>query len=230
MKIVFDLSEVMQLMATPDGLASLSVMFHVLGYSAFIFYSERMKYKPNSISWFMFAYGTTITAVLEKEVGAPFPLLMLPTVCAIFSVWIAYRCLTNGALELPKHPLDWLALATDATITVCYFLVSHMMEKGIISPELREHVVLGLLVAATSGSILPFVPQIRGMLDGSVTEHWLPWILWSLAYTFLAITTLSIRDLNGSLILYPLINLVLHVLVFLLAVSLPRKPQSNTVQ
>ncbi|MBX9723697.1 MAG: hypothetical protein K2X81_19990 [Candidatus Obscuribacterales bacterium] len=230
MNIVSDLSEVTQLMATPFGLASLSVTFHVLGYMAFIFFSETMKYKPNSISWLMFAYGTTITAVLEKEVGAPLPLLMLPAICAIFSVWVAYRCLTNGNAELPKHPLDWLALATDITITVCYFLVSHMMERGMITPEIREHVVLGLLVAATSGSILPFIPQIRGMLDGSVTEHWLPWILWSLAYAFLAITTLSIHGLNGSLILYPLINLVLHILVFLLAVFLPRKPQLDTVQ
>ncbi len=231
MKIASDLSEVaMMMVTTPDGLASLSVMFHVLGYSAFIFYSEKMKYKPNSIAWFMFAYGTTVTAVLEKEVGAPLPLLLLPGICAMFSIWIAFRCLFNGNAKLPEHPLDWAALLTDITITVCYLLVSHAMKTGMVSGEFREHVVLGLLIASTLGTFLPYIPQIRGMLRGDATEHWLPWTLWGIAYVFLAATTLRMYGPGTVLMLYPLINLGLCIVISFIAAFLSRNTQRKSVE
>lgn len=222
MEIAFDLSEVIQWVAalkdvlslqftTDAGLSSLSVSVHAFAYITYLAFTVRMKVTPSTTAWLMFAYGTSITAFLEYQAHAPWSLLWLPIMCALFSLYIAARSVFTTKDWWPKTKVEQAAFLIDLGIAIVY--------SFILPPETRAHTTDGFLALLALSSVLPFIPQYRAMLDGSAVEHWLPWLSWTLSYSLLTATTVLVEHTWYTvLILYPLVNAILHGTACVLAV------------
>lgn len=206
------------------GLSFMSVVFHVLAYVVFIFLSERKKteYKPNPTAWLMFAYGTALVTLLEWDRHASWTVLALPVVCSILSLRVAMMCWKQGRMRWPSHWLDGTALTVDLILTVAYVAAAGIARLEVISEEFRGQLVSAFLIITTTGSILPFIPQIRGVIEEPEKEHWAPWFLWTLAYVALTATTVTEFGWFSIFILYPGINAILHFTVLVLVLVVPR--------
>lgn len=224
MQIPSGLQETWHVMTTVSGLSLMSVVFHVLAYVVFIFLSEREKteYKPNPTAWLMFAYGTALVTLLEWDRHASWTVLALPVVCSILSLRVAMVCWKQGRMRWPSHWLDGTALTVDLILTVAYVAAAGIARLGVISEELRGGLVSAFLIITTAGSILPFIPQIRGVMEEPQKEHWAPWFLWTMAY--IALTATTVREVGwfSVLVLYPAINVALQLAVLVLILVLPR--------
>ena len=69
-------------------LGIISGFLQLLGY---ILYIRNPDIDPNPVTWFMFAYGTGILAILEWDASATWPELFLPITCAVFSIYVSYQ-------------------------------------------------------------------------------------------------------------------------------------------
>ena len=131
-------------------------------------------------------------------------------------------CWQQGRIRWPSHWLDSSALVVDLLLTVAYVAVGSVARLAVISEELRGDLVSAFLIITTVGSILPFIPQIRGVIEEPEREHWAPWFLWTLAYVALTATTVTEFGWFSIFILYPGINVILQLAVLVLILVMPR--------
>ena len=192
--------------------------FQLLGYAAYIAFVRRGVLEANPLSWLMFAYGTSILALLEYGAGATFYELLLPVVCALSSVIVAALC--AGAFR--RHtlsPLDWFVFALDIVLTVLYVAVTIANVNGVLLDE--RAAVATLLIASNVTTVTAFLPLLRSTYSRPGGERVLPWLLWTAAYSMLWLATAA----HGSseerwvLLIYPVSNAILHFSVALLALS-----------
>src|SRR3989344_1751388 len=102
---------------------AIGILASLLQVAGYAFYSSKMlkrDIRPNAASWLMFAYGTTLLAILEWDRGASFALLVLPVLCAISSTLVAMYALRHTASWWPQHPLERFSIFLDITLTIIY--------------------------------------------------------------------------------------------------------------
>jgi SET domain len=192
----------------------------IAGYAMYIrnFMTERIR--PNAASFLMFSYGTSLLAFLEWRNNATWPVLLLPVICAILGILVAAMCLRRGATD-PIDRFEGFAFSTDLWLTIAYawFALGLGASLGFAT---ADSFVAPFLIVTNLTAITCFIPIVRSTWRAPHREKPGPWFVWTAAYLLLGVTTYAAdRGAHPSLLLYPVLNAVLHGAVAML--SLRRK-------
>lgn len=195
-------------------LGSIAALLQSAGYLTYGWKVLRRDIQPNATSWLMFAYGTSLLVLVEWDRGASMSLLILPATCAVLSVIIAYYCIRRvKRMWWPEHPLERFSFGLDISLTILYILAWILVDKDIISDASKNSAEVLILVCWNIGVFTAFFPLLRQVYHHPLTEHALPWYIWTVAYALLAyITYLEIGAFN-ELMLYPLSHMTVHAIV-----------------
>jgi hypothetical protein len=192
------------------SIGAVAAVLQALGYAIYIKHFLNHRIRPNAASFFMFAYGTSLLALLEWQSGAGWQLLLLPGVCASLSVIVALMCVPRGATD-PIDRVEAIAFSTDLWLTVGYvaLLYWNSHPSGFAS---------WFLIATNLTAVTCFLPVVRSTWNAPERELPGPWVVWTLAYA--ALTAATVQADGGrhlSLLIYPLLNMLLHGSVAILA-------------
>ncbi|HKR23781.1 MAG TPA: SET domain-containing protein-lysine N-methyltransferase, partial [Allosphingosinicella sp.] len=181
-----------------------------LGYLLYARLFMKKVIRPNAASSFMFAYGTALLVLLEYSDGASWPLLALPATCAALSIGIALLCLRKGATE-PVDQVEAVAFSADIWLTVLWAAIA--FGYGVISPFSA-----GFLLAGNVTTLTAFFPVLRSTWRTPEREQPAPWLVWTAAYSVLAVVTLlADQGRHPALLVYPLLSVALHGSVAVMA-------------
>ena len=200
-------------------------LLQLLGY---ILYIKNEDIDPEPVTWFMFAYGTLILAVLEWDANATFAELILPVVCGILAIYVSYRCWKRAREIDPSKwwPEDWwpedfwdkCSFLGDIAITVAYIFAWVLAGAAFLSSDTREVAVLAFLFLSNLSTFPSFYPLLHSTWKNPEKEHWAPWTIWAGAYAVLAVVTWSTHNaFFHALMFYPVSNAVMHGLVAILS-------------
>jgi hypothetical protein len=197
-----------------DSLGLIAAVLQVAGYAIYIRNFRREAIKPNAASFFMFAYGTSFLAFLEWKSGASLALLALPVTCAALGILVALMCLRAGATE-PIDRFEARAFWTDIWLTLFYMSLALGLGDA-------EAFVVPFLIVTNLSAIVCFVPILRSTWHSPERELPGPWIIWTAAYALLALVTVQSDGFTTPvLLLYPLLNMGLHLAMLFLTLRWP---------
>lgn len=183
----------------------------IAGYITYFLYILSGRITPNPWSWLMFAYGTSLLTFLEWKLGAPLAILYLPIACSALSI-----ILFGVTLFLPETEFsywDLLAFVADLGITGLYWWSAHQLMQGSITPTEHSYNTVLFLVGTNLTTLTAFSPLIREGFARAGHEAPLPWMIWTMAYGSLAVLTAMQSGTTSILMIYPLLNVVLHSLI-----------------
>ncbi len=187
-----------------------AALLQVAGYLAYASNFKRQKIRPNAASFVMFAYGTAFVFLLEAHNGANAAMLLLPGVCALMSIVVAGMCMRKGATE-PIEDIEKVAFAIDLGLTAGYAFAFFAFGY---SPQFA----LMFLLATNITTFTAFFPMVRSTWMFPKRERPGPWVLWTLAYACLTIATVVEGGrAHPALLAYPVINLLIHGTLVVLA-------------
>lgn len=194
-------------------LAVASGLLQALGY---IFYLRGVLHHgitPNPTTWLMFAYGTFLLGVLEYSRGAEWELLLLPAICAILSVVVALICWKRGTLRWPKGWENRTVFIADILLTIGYCGAWAFVTYGLVSESERALTNLVFLICSNLTTLTAFTPLTLEAKRNPKGEQILPWTIWTSAYAVLGIATYLEHGWGTELMIYPVLNAVLHASV-----------------
>lgn len=206
---------------TPEIILTIGIFSGVLQVLGYYFYIKDEDIDPNPVTWFMFAYGTGILALLEWDSEATAPELFLPVTCAVLSIYVSYKCWKKARLHDPSKwwPEDWWpedkleqwSFISDALITLGYILAWALATWSLIATDHKEIAVLAFLLLSNISTIPSFYPLLKETYKHPEREKGWPWAIWTVAYCALAVVTYYTHGKFWHiLMLYPLINIFLH--------------------
>lgn len=191
-------------------LAIAAALLQALGYVLYARLFLKKAIRPNAASSFMFAYGTALLVLLEYSDGATWPVLALPATCAALSVGIALLCLRKRATD-PVDRVEATAFSADVWLTIFWAAIA--FGYGSISPFSA-----GFLLAGNVTTLTAFFPVLRSTWRTPEREQPGPWLVWTAAYSLLAVVTfLADQGRHPALLAYPLLSMVLHGSVAVMA-------------
>lgn len=207
-----------------DTVLLLGILAGILQFYGYVVYIRDTHIDPNPITWFMFAYGTILLTVLEWDSNATFSELILPSVCSVMAIYVSFRC---WRVAIHKHPNEWwprewwpdnwqdkFAFQTDIALTAGYIIAWTLAITSFVSPEDKALAVLFFLITSNLSTISSFYPLLRSTFVNPSTERAYPWLIWTLAYAVLIpVTYLAQGTVWHELMLYPVLNTILHGLV-----------------
>jgi SET domain len=197
-----------------DSLGLIAAVLQVAGYAIYIRNFSKNAIKPNAASLFMFSYGTSLLAFLEWKSGASWALLALPFACAALGVVVALMCLRKGATE-PIDRFEARVFSTDVWLTLFYMFFALGLGDA-------QRFVVPFLIATNLSAIACFIPILRSTFHSPERELPMPWIIWTTAYLLLTLTTVMADGFaNPVLLLYPLLNALLHLAMVVLCLHKP---------
>ncbi len=218
-------------------------IIQLIGYLVYYQKSIKGSVDPNPLTWLMFAYGTSILYVLEWDQGASLSELILPAVCSACGVGIAVRVWVIAYRKDGKlWPRTWRiennwegrSFAADLVLTVGYLAAWALTISSWLSETERLVASLVFLFFSNATTFTAFFPVLKQAWYQPRTEHWLPWVIWTVSYCLLAWITASDSEVvfpeNWSihewaydfwiwvvLMIYPVSNALLHGLVAVFA-------------
>lgn len=204
------------------------VLAGILQLVGYTLYLRNDDIDPNPVTWFMFAYGTLVLAILEWDAEATGPELILPTVCGFMAIVVSFRCWLRARRRDPSRfwPHDWwpddfwdrFSFVSDILITVGYVVAWAFATLAILTTSEREWAVFAFLFLSNLSTFPSFYPILRSTWEHPEHEHWLPWTIWAVAYGILGIVTFMTHDAFWHpLMFYPASNAVMHALVGIIA-------------
>lgn len=195
-------------MSHSEWIGFMAAALHIAGYSNYLCKFLSKSIRPNAASFLMFAYGTSLLAFLEWRSGAAPSFLALPIACAVLSIVVSILCLPRGATEAIDG-FETTAFTVDVGLTVIYLAAT--------SSSLSDRVLTSTcLLASNLSAIVCFIPILRSTWRSPERELPTAWLIWTVAYGLLALDVLLVHQLTNSLLLlYPVLNAVLHGLVAL---------------
>ncbi len=185
----------------------------IVGYTVYIAKSLKENLEPNPSTWLMFAYGTAILSILEFDRGANWAILFLPTSCAILAIVVALICWKKGKLRWPENKHDQFSFLADVFLTICYIGAWCLYKMEYVSAGGREKSALIFLVCSNLTTLTSFYPLLRETREDPRHENALPWTIWMCAYLTLGVATYLEYGLRSELMIYPVLNALLHGLV-----------------
>jgi hypothetical protein len=184
-------------------LAILAAVLQAVGYMLYARLFLNRQIRPNAASSFMFAYGTALLVLLEYGDGAGWVVLALPATCAALSVGIALLCLRKGATD-SVDKVEATAFSADVWLTVMWAAIA--FGYGAVSPFST-----GFLLAGNVTTLTAFFPVLRSTWRNPEREQPGPWLVWTAAYSVLAVVTfLADQGRHPALLVYPLLSVALH--------------------
>mgnify|MGYP003381909517 CR=1 FL=1 len=190
----------------------------------YVLYIADDQIDPNPVTWFMFAYGTTILTVLEWDSSATLPEFFLLIVCSVCGIYISVRCWFRARKKdpllwwpkdwWPEDKLDQVSFISDILITVGYIAAWVCMSVGVLSGIGRDWWVLAFLILSSVSTFPAYFPILQGTYRFPERENWRPWFVWSFAYFLMGI---AIHAKNPTLwqplMIYPASNVLMSGLV-----------------
>lgn len=224
-----------QLQSFFDHILLLGIIAGVLQLIGYYYYLTDDHIDPNPVTWFMFAYGTLVLAVLEWDIDATFAELILPTVCGALAIVVSFQCWRKARKINPNKwwPEDWwpedfwdkFSFIGDISITIGYVAVWALATFAVLTTTEREWAVFAFLFLSNLSTFPAFYPILHSTWTNPEREHWIPWVIWALAYAILGFVTYEVHgELWHALMFYPASNALLHALVGILAL---RKERTN---
>ena len=206
----------------------LGLLAGVLQLVGYLIYVRDEEIEPNPVTWLMFAYGTMLLTMLEWDRQASAAELALPLVCSSMAVYVAGRCWWRAYRKDPSRywphewwPEDWRDRASfqaDLALTALYLAAAILTYSRWIGEGAREVAVVVFLVGANLTTLTAFFPLIRGVVEDPSHERTAPWAVWATAYALLGVTTYAMQgEIWSELMLYPMLNTVLHGTVAVLS-------------
>ncbi len=206
----------------------LGILAGVLQLVGYLLYLGDENIDPNPVTWFMFAYGTLVLMILEWDIDATLAELILPTVCGLLAVVVSARCWVRARRLDPSRlwPHDWwpedrfdkLSFISDILITIAYIFAWGLATYAILTLAEREFAVAIFLFLSNLSTFPAFYPILHSTYKNPEREHWLPWMVWALAYAVLGVVTyVTHGELWHALMFYPVSNAILHALVGVVA-------------
>lgn len=207
----------------------LGVVAGILQLVGYYYYLTDEHIDPNPVTWFMFAYGTLILALLEWDAEATLAELILPTVCGALAIVVSVKCWKLARAKNPHKwwPEDWwpediwdrVSFASDILITIGYIAAWGLATLAILTATEKEWAVLAFLFLSNLSTFPAFYPILHTTFTNPEREHWIPWAIWAVAYAILGIVTYIAHDgFWSALMFYPVSNALLHAAVAVLAV------------
>ncbi len=214
-------------------------VLQAVGYTFYIRKTLKNEIEPNPATWLMFAYGVGLLTILHFDAGASPALLFLPVTCAVLAIYVAYLCWHRGTLGWPEDWEDRAAFVADLTLTCGYVLAWSMVLNGNITEDSRALITILMIWITNATTVTAFTPLLRGAYSNPHREHPIAWIIWTCAYATLAWATYkegsgdypSTLSLSGfgyqtaisfdvlfvSIMVYPVLNAILHGAVAVLS-------------
>lgn len=194
-------------------LGFLSGVIQLVGYLYYIKKTHNDDISPNPTTWLIFAFDTTLLAILEAVAGADIALLFLPFMCAIGAIYVAFLLRKSGRLQWPNDKIDDYILSIGIFIASAYSIIFFLWQNNFIAIEYVAWAGYIFLILSNVNTFVAFVPIIREVYTNPSHEHAGPWTIWTIAYTLLTIVTYYEvgSTLNGLIFyLYPVSCLILH--------------------
>lgn len=193
-----------------------AAVLQIAGYWLYLRNFVKERIRPNAASFLMFSYGTALLAFLEWRNNASWPVLLLPVSCAVLGIIVAAMCLRRGATE-PIDRFEAFAFSTDLWLTIAYAWFALGLGAA-LGMGTVDSVVTPFLIVTNLTAITCFIPIVRSTWRAPYRERPGPWIVWTIAYMLLGVTTFAAdRGATPSLLLYPVLNATLHGAVALLS-------------
>lgn len=201
-------------------LGFISALLQITGYYLYITKTRRDDISPNPTTWIIFAFDTTLLTVLEFVAGATLPLLILPSACALGSLYVAWLVRKAGRLHWPKDRVEAYILSIGIFIAVSYTVAFTLWHFEIVPDSWLYFVSIVFLFLSNINTFVAFVPIIREVYADPFHEHAFPWAVWTTAYALLGVITyIEIGWVSSNLILYayPISCVILHGCIAVLA-------------
>lgn len=202
-----------------------------VGYGFAIVFAILKKTMPHPLTWLMFAYGTAVIFLLEYSLGIAWPLLILPAVCALCSLFMVAIIAAYGGFNRKIDALDWYVLGFDVALTVAWGTIWLLMEFGVIGEMGFYLANVTITFLWTMGVATSFNPMVRDTRANPEHERSTPWLIWTTAYCSVLVATIieywnpETGRLEGAEYLaYPLVNLGYHFAIGILAMRKHVKP------
>lgn len=221
-----------------NRLILLGVLAGVLQLIGYLIYLSDDSIEPEPVTWFMFAYGTAILAVLEWDANATVPELILPTVCGTLAIVVSYKCWRKSRQLDPSRwwPRDWWpddfwdrsSFISDILITIGYIIAWAFATFAVLTSTQYEWTVFAFLFLSNLSTFPQFYPMLHSTYLNPEKENWVPWIVWACAYAILGWVTWETHGAFWhALMFYPASNAILHAAVGILAAR-PQRSYERT--
>ncbi len=201
-------------------LGILSGLIQLLGYIYYIKKTNREDISPNPTTWLIFAFDTSLLAILEAVSGAKPALLFLPFLCSLGAIYVAWLVRKAGRLTWPTDMIDAYILKVGIFIAFSYTLVFILWNFQIVTGGILLLTGYLFLLLSNLNTFVAFVPILREVYKEPEHEHAGPWTIWTIAYGLLGlITFIEVgSDIDGFIFyIYPVSCFFLHGSVAVLA-------------
>ncbi|WP_157999629.1 SET domain-containing protein [Allomesorhizobium alhagi] len=191
----------------------LSGVLQVAGYLYYANKARKRELEPNSTSWIMWGYGTSLLLVIELDSGATAAMLILPTACALSSIAVGFICWQHNTLRWPKETWERTSLYTDLMLTAMYAGTWVLLGTSLLSDTQKEAADIAILVLVNLSTFVTFIPMLINTWREPRNENPWPWTVWTAAYLALGLTTVSSPEWKWYLLMYPVECMLLHAAV-----------------
>jgi len=177
-------------------------LVQIFGYLLYIKKINIGRVKPNTASWSIWAFGAVLESSSYIFVTGDWVKNLLPIACAVSAILIFLYCLRNGHFVKPTR-FEWSLVFLDCMAIFIWWWYSSAVYANLFL----------VFIAVVS-----FIPIIVHAWRDPMVEDATPWFIWTFAYTLLAIVVV-VRWEKWEDLVYPLVFIVLHVIVAILALD-----------
>lgn len=181
-------------------LGILSGVLQLIGYWIYVRSMLRTEIRPNSASWFIWAYGAAIETTSYFEMSGDVVKSILPIACTFASIATFVLMLKVGQFKKLKT-LDYICVGIDLLALVVWWLY---------------HSATYAHLVAMSSVIISFIPIIWDTWNDPRSEKPLPWLIWSSAYA-VATIVVFMRFEKWEDVVYSGMYFVCHLPVLLIS-------------
>jgi hypothetical protein len=181
-------------------LGILSGVLQLVGYWLYARHLLRSEIRPNSASWFIWAYGSLVEASSYFEMSGDVVKSILPMTCAVACIVTFFLIMRVGQFKKLKT-LDYVCVAIDVTALIVWW---------VYQSATYAHLV------AMSSVIISFVPIIWDTWSDPRSEKPMPWLVWTTAYA-VATAVVFMRFEKWEDVVYSGMYFVCHIPVLLIS-------------
>lgn len=182
----------------------------IVAYIIYVLQVVRSECRPNGLTWIMWSYGTLVLLFIERDVGAPVSILILPAVCAVCSLFVAAYAFARGAYIAPDRQ-DWAVLGLDVLILTAYIAIA-----GSAAPDADQSMVFVLLTGTTT--LTSSWPILRTTFLEPGHERPAAWFVWCAAYAAMG-AAMILEGLSWQYGVYPVLSLAIHMAIGVFALN-----------
>lgn len=187
----------------------------VLVLVAFLVYNTR----GGAIStgtWVILAFGDSLDLASYFQMTEDWWKSIVPATFALGSLFtLGYGCIRKR-FSWPDGT-DWFIIVAD--LGIIWLWSWYESQSGVLSFGAREIAAPAAAnLAFQATAVIAFIPMYRGLLSGRERERPGPWLIWSLAFGLFFVASVYTHTTIEETV-YPLVGLVTHAFVLLLAVS-----------